>query len=303
MPNLWKQLSRFLDRAAVSPDAAQTSQQTLVAAPSEQQTGRRPASIRKAADRTVASDKQAGTHRARGARVTSRSRTGLAGDLADVAEHAIAATVTIQTPDGIGSGFILERRGLVVTGAHVVLSASGDLVQSVRVHLANDQELNGTVVRFHRKLDFAVLWLDSTGPFPTLKMGDPSSLRPAETVLAIGSPSAFRNTVSRGIVSNPRQLVNGMEYIQTDAAVDHGSSGGPLVNGRGEVIGVNLWGWGMLASGKFALPIDYLTEEIAEVVRAGRQHCLAGSCCRACGNLELQASTWYCRNCGFRQSS
>jgi S1-C subfamily serine protease len=221
-------------------------------------------------------------------------------DLADAAERAVSATVTIYTPDGIGSGFLVDAEGLVVTGCHVVSSEDGGSLRTVGARLADDQELQGTVFRFHRRLDFALMWLSSRGPFAALEIGDPRSLRAAETVLAIGSPSAFRNTVSRGIVSNPRQLLNGVECIQTDASIDHGNSGGPLVNRRGEAVGINLWGWGTLASGKFALPLDYVIDDIHQAVRWGRDRCLEARCCALCGFAEIDHPTWYCRNCGAR---
>jgi S1-C subfamily serine protease len=223
-------------------------------------------------------------------------------DLADVAERAVAGTLTIATPDGIGSGFVVHEDGLVVTGCHVVSDEGRGALRTVDVRLADDRELEGTVFRFHRRLDFALLWLTESGPFPSIAIGNALALRAAETVLAIGSPSAFRNTVSRGIVSNPRQVNDGVQWIQTDASIDPGNSGGPLVNRVGEAVGINLWIWGSVGSGKFALPIDYVTGDIEQAIRWGKDRCLQLKCCPECGFTEGDRPTWFCRNCGVRSA-
>jgi S1-C subfamily serine protease len=219
-------------------------------------------------------------------------------DLSDIAESALAATVEVFTESGAGSGFIVHADGLVVTGRHVV-EEDGYSLRSVKVRLANGQVADAIVFRSHRQLDFALLWLLTNGPFPTVTIGNPQKLRAAQTVLAIGSPSGLSKTVTRGIVSNPQQKFNRVECIQTDASIDHGNSGGPLVSQDG-VVGINLWGLGNLDSGKFAVPIDYLTEDIADALRYGRDKCLKATYCPACGFLDYGQATWYCRNCGVQ---
>jgi S1-C subfamily serine protease len=219
-------------------------------------------------------------------------------ELSEVAEQAIAATTTVITEIAFGSGFIVDPAGLLVTACHVVAGADGAIYRRVGVRLADNRQANGTVFRFHRRLDFALLWLDGTGQFNSMPIGKAKELRTAETVLAIGSPSAFRNTVSRGIVSNPRQQFRGVECIQTDAGIDEGNSGGPLINPHGEVVGINLWGWGSVDSAKFAVPIDYVVGDIDDAVRRGRAACLASQLCPQCGFAEYAIPTWFCRNCG-----
>jgi S1-C subfamily serine protease len=219
-------------------------------------------------------------------------------ELSGVAEQAISATATVYTEKFFGSGFIVDPGGLLVTACHVVAGADGAICSKVGVRLADNGETSATVFRFHRRLDFALLWLDGTGPFSNMPIGKAKELRAAETVLAIGSPSAFRNTVSRGIVSNPRQPFRGVECIQTDASIDEGNSGGPLINPHGEVVGINLWGWGSVDSAKFAVPLDYLIGDIDDAVRRGRAACLASQLCPQCGFAEYAIPTWFCRNCG-----
>jgi S1-C subfamily serine protease len=128
--------------------------------------------------------------------------------------------------------------------------------------------------------------------------GNPKKLRHAEQLLAVGHPASLRFTVSAGIVSNPRALFNGIECIQTDTAIEHGNSGGPLLNSRGEVVGINVWGLGSLSSGKFAVPVDYLEPDIQAASRAGRERSAAAPYCPACGHAHYVEATWYCRNCG-----
>lgn len=223
-------------------------------------------------------------------------------DLQEVAAHALPATVAISTEGGIGSGFIVHPDGLVVTARHVI-EEEGYSLRSVmvRVNTGMDEyhDVKGIVFRSHRQLDFALIWLTEEGPFPCLSIGNPKRLRHAQTVLAIGCPSGLYNTVSRGIVSNPRQPLRFIEYIQTDAAIDPGNSGGPLISTDG-VVGINEWIIRNVEAGKFALPIDYLTEDIAAAVNYGWKKCIDATYCLACGYTDYAAASWYCRNCGIQ---
>ncbi len=217
---------------------------------------------------------------------------------------AVCATVEIFTDIGSGSGFIVHPQGLVVTARHVVESEDGDSLRSVSVRLypqlKNEQTLEGTVFRSHRKLDFALLWLDGPGPFPTLPVGHPQKVQHTQTVYAIGAPAGLPNTVSRGIISNPLSRFNLLECLQTDAAIDRGNSGGPLVTEDGEVIGINLWGLGNFDAAKFSLPVDYLASDIKAAVQAGRERCLEAVYCSNCGFADFGQAAWFCHNCGIQ---
>jgi S1-C subfamily serine protease len=223
-------------------------------------------------------------------------------DLSEVAERVIRATVMITTDTGVGSGFIVTRDGLLVTARHVIANEDGESDREVGIVLATGQRHRAVVFRSHRKLDFALLWMKQGGPFATVDIGNPKQLRPAETLLAIGCPSALRNTVTRGIVCNPCQRRAFVDYIQTDTSIDHGNSGGPLVDQAGRVIGVTQWGM-QIDAGKFALPIDYLTGEIAAAVSRGRNATIAANYCRTCGYCDPNTCTWFCRNCGKQSIS
>jgi S1-C subfamily serine protease len=217
--------------------------------------------------------------------------------------NAVDATVEILVESGLGSGFIVSAEGLIVTGRHVV-DKDGTSLRNVNVRLfpehENQLDVEGTVFCSHRKLDYALLWVTAGDSLPYLRIGDPCSLQHGETVYAVGAPLEMPNSVSRGIVSNPSARFKGVECIQTDAAVYFGNSGGPLINEKGKVIGINLWGLGEADALKFAVPIDYLQTDIQKALAAGRDKCLAAAYCQTCGYVDYTERTWFCRNCGKR---
>jgi S1-C subfamily serine protease len=221
----------------------------------------------------------------------------------DSMSRAADATVEVYTESGIGAGFIVDPGGLVVTARHVV-EEDGLSLRRVKVRLfpekPNEKEVDGVVFRSHRQLDFALLWLLADEPFPIMPIGNPQTLQATQTVYAIGSPAGMPNTFSRGIVSNPTAHYREVQCVQTDAAIDHGNSGGPLVTEGGQVVGINLWGIGTYDAVKFVVPIDYLTEDIELAIENGRDKCLKAAYCPACGYTEYGRPTWYCRNCGIR---
>jgi S1-C subfamily serine protease len=144
-----------------------------------------------------------------------------------------------------GSGFIVDERGYVMTNAHVVGHS-----KSVNVKLQNGRLITGSVAVIDEMTDLALVKLDlkKGETLPALTFGSSEDLRPGEWVVAIGSPLSLSNTITSGIISNAHRPSSDMglqyhrpdmEYIQTDAAITHGNSGGPLVNLDGEVIGIN----------------------------------------------------------------
>jgi len=157
---------------------------------------------------------------------------------------------------GEGSGFIVSSDGVILTNAHVV-----DDAQKVTVKLTDRREFEAKVIGSDAKSDVAVLKIDARN-LPVVKLGDPRSLQVGEWVVAIGSPFGFENSVTAGIVSaKGRSLPDGnyVPFIQTDAAVNPGNSGGPLFNLRGEVVGVNSQIYsrsGGYEGLSFAIPID-----------------------------------------------
>jgi S1-C subfamily serine protease len=146
-----------------------------------------------------------------------------------------------QTQQGLGSGFVIDRQGHVVTNQHVVDGAT-----SVSVRFWNGATYKGTVVGSDPSTDVAVVDVDAPASLlAPLTIGDSSAVQVGDGVVAIGSPFGLEETVTSGIVSAlHRQMTSPNQFtindsIQTDAAINHGNSGGPLLNSRGEVIGVN----------------------------------------------------------------
>lgn len=138
----------------------------------------------------------------------------------------------------LGSGFIIGADGLVVTNNHVIEEAD-----EIKVILADNTILEAEVIGRDPKVDLALLKVEADKPLPTVKWGDSDKMRVGDWSVAIGNPFGIGVTVTAGIVSaRSRQLSNGNaydDYIQTDAAINRGNSGGPLINMNGEVIGIN----------------------------------------------------------------
>jgi serine protease Do len=136
----------------------------------------------------------------------------------------------------LGSGFIIDPRGLILTNNHVIDGAT-----EINVILHDGSRLKATVI-FRARIDLAILRVHTMTPLPTVKWGDSELMRPGDPVIAIGNPLGLGSSVSSGIVSALDRDIKISPYdsfIQTDAAINHGNSGGPLFNIQGEVIGVN----------------------------------------------------------------
>ena len=171
-------------------------------------------------------------------------------------------------PRGVGSGFILTPDGLVMTNAHVVEGAD-----EVIVTLTDKREFKAKIVGSDKRTDVALVKIDATG-LPAVKVGDVSRLKAGEWVMAIGSPFGLENTVTAGIVSaKQRDTGDYLPFIQTDVAINPGNSGGPLINMRGEVVGINSQIYsrsGGFMGISFAIPIDEAMRVSEQLRTAGR---------------------------------
>lgn len=196
-------------------------------------------------------------------------------------------------PRGVGSGFILTADGFVMTNAHVVEGAD-----EVIVTLPDKREFKAKIIGADKRSDVAVVKIEATG-LPAVKIGDMNRLKVGEWVMAIGSPFGLENTVTAGIVSaKQRDTGDYLPFIQTDVAINPGNSGGPLINMRGEVVGINsqiysrsggfqgisfaipideaarvsdqLRSSGKVTRGRIGVQIDRVTKEVAESIGLGK---------------------------------
>ncbi len=198
-----------------------------------------------------------------------------------------------EQPRGVGSGFVLSADGLIMTNAHVI-----DGADEVLVTLTDKREFKAKIIGADKRSDVAIVKIDATG-LPAVKVGDVSRLRVGEWVMAIGSPFGLENSVTAGIVSaKQRETGDYLPFIQTDVAINPGNSGGPLINMRGEVVGINsqiysrsggsmgisfaipmdeavrvseqLRATGRVSRGRIGVQIDQVTKEVAESIGLGK---------------------------------
>jgi serine protease Do len=196
-------------------------------------------------------------------------------------------------PRGVGSGFILTADGFIMTNAHVV-----DGADEVLVTLTDKREFKARLIGADKRSDVAVVKIEAGG-LPAVKVGDVSRLRVGEWVMAIGSPFGLDNSVTAGIVSaKQRDTGDYLPFIQTDVAINPGNSGGPLINLRGEVVGINsqiysrsggymgiafsipideairvseqLRASGRVTRGRIGVQIDQVTKDVAESIGLGK---------------------------------
>src|SRR5881628_1994183 len=173
-----------------------------------------------------------------------------------------------QTP-GLGSGVIVDRRGYVLTNFHVVKGAD-----AVTVRLADKQEFRGRIVGSDSKTDIAIIKFDAPADVRVATLGNSDALRVGEWAIAIGNPFGLDQTVTVGVVSATGRADVGIatyeNFIQTDASINPGNSGGPLVNLRGEVIGINT---AIVATGQgigFAIPANMVKRVTSQLIDRGK---------------------------------
>jgi len=173
-----------------------------------------------------------------------------------------------EQPRGVGSGFILTADGYVMTNAHVVEGAD-----EVIVTLTDNREFKAKIIGADKRSDVAVVKIEATG-LAAVKIADINRLKVGEWVMAIGSPFGLENTVTAGIVSaKQRDTGDYLPFIQTDVAINPGNSGGPLINMRGEVVGINSQIYsrsGGFQGISFAIPIDEATRVSDQLRTSGK---------------------------------
>jgi len=170
----------------------------------------------------------------------------------------------------LGSGVIIDgKRGFILTNQHVILKS-----KTITVGLKDGREFKAQIVGADPDSDLAVLRISSPKALPDITMGDSSNLMIGETVIAIGNPFGFSNTVTTGVISATNRSIRteGMVYhdfIQTDASINPGNSGGPLLNINGELIGVNTAIYAKAQGIGFAIPINTAKRIVSDLIRYG----------------------------------
>jgi serine protease Do len=168
---------------------------------------------------------------------------------------------------GVGSGFVMSREGYILTNNHVVEDAD-----QINVKLANGKEYEGKIVGRDPKTDLALVKIEGASDLHPLKLGNSEDLKVGSWVVAVGSPFGLEQTVTAGIVSAKGRVIGSGPYdnfIQTDASINPGNSGGPLINMKGEVVGINT---AIIASGQgigFAIPINMAKEVAPQLQEKG----------------------------------
>jgi len=168
----------------------------------------------------------------------------------------------------LGSGFIINREGYIVTNNHVVENAS-----DIKISLSDKEEFDAKVIGRDPKTDVALIKIEAKKDLPATPLGDSGKLRVGEWVVAIGNPFGLGHTVTSGIVSAKGRIIGAGPYddfIQTDASINPGNSGGPLFNLNGEVVGINT---AIVASGQgigFAIPINVAKDLLLQLREKGR---------------------------------
>jgi serine protease Do len=174
-----------------------------------------------------------------------------------------------STRTSLGSGFIVNQDGTILTNAHVILRGS-----KVHVTLVDGREFEAKLVGADADSDLAVLRIKTPDALPTATLGTSSDLLIGETVIAIGNPFGLSHTVTTGVVSATGRSLHGDErtytdFVQTDASINPGNSGGPLSNIHGEVIGINAAIYGKAQGIGFAIPIDRAKRVLQDLVSYG----------------------------------
>ena len=180
-------------------------------------------------------------------------------DFSGIVDGVLQSVVSIGTNQGQGSGAIIDRKGYIVTNVHVINGAS-----SIKATTYSGKTYSAdTIIGYDGSADIAVLKINAQD-LKALNFGDSDVLKVGEKVIAAGNPAGLSFTVTEGIVSAFRTAPNGIKYIQTDVPINPGNSGGPLINAKGEIVGIN--NFKVSASGFEGLGFAISSNEVRKVV-------------------------------------
>ena len=203
------------------------------------------------------------------------------------------AIIQIATQNSTGTGFYLKEFHLIVTNEHVV-AKNAEVTMAARLF---DKRI-ARVLYTDRKHDLSFIEAPGDVQLPEVKLGKYEETKDGDVVVAIGHPFGLNYTATQGVISKVDRIRDGVKYIQIDAAINPGNSGGPLVNKKGEIIGINSF---IIKGGDnlgFALPVSYIREALQLYLPHKGQ---ASTRCHSCNNLVLPTNieaTKYCPYCG-----
>lgn len=182
-------------------------------------------------------------------------------DFSSIIQDLVKSVVSVQTSGSTGSGVVLDNEGYIMTNNHVV--GSGITAEVIDY---NGKTYTASVVKRDSEKDLLILKIGK-GILPKLPMGDSNLVKVGEKVLAVGNPAGLKFSVSEGIVSAINRKIDnsGVTFIQTDTPINEGSSGGPLVNKKGEVIGINAKKYSGYEGLGFAIPINFAKDFLDQV--------------------------------------
>ena len=181
-----------------------------------------------------------------------------AQDLQSAVARVRDSVVTLNADSQVGTGFVVAAGGEVLTCAHVIAGA-----KQIKATLANGEEISAQVVASDEGRDLALLKLERSG-LPPVVFGDAAHLQPGASVAAVGASLGLPDSVTRGVVSAVDRDLNGRKYLQIDAALNEGNSGGPVINERGEVVGVATATVKAADNVGFAIPSEPARQFLAE---------------------------------------
>ena len=212
----------------------------------------------------------------------------------DIIERYRDIVIQIATPYNTGTGFYLSGPNLIVTNEHVVRGNRNVVVEGNSF----DKQLV-QVLYTDPKYDLAFLEINSLSSLPKAELANGVEPVQGDQIVAIGHPFGLKYTATQGIISNTNHIQDDIQYIQHDAALNPGNSGGPLVDKSGLVIGVNTF---VIRDGNsigFSLPVHYLASSLKEYLEGERE---VGTRCESCSNIVFAAETEqkYCPNCGAK---
>ncbi len=201
--------------------------------------------------------------------------------------------VIIKNPDGSnGTGIILDDLSIIVTNSHVVTGC-----RNARIETNDRKPFIAKVIYSNKIIDFAFLLCNNLNINTRPVLSSRENILEGEDVVAIGHPFGYGFTVTKGIISSLRREVKGIEYIQTDVPINPGNSGGPLIDSRGEIIGINTWIVSNAQNLSFAVPSKYIIEAYNSLPPV--EKILSGYYCPACGKMNDE-KTKYCNHCGHQ---